>query len=174
MTNTTWIKGKRRVLALLTISAAIPFLMGMVNIGAKVPTFSIEDQFEKKWTKADYSNKVALYMVCDRNGYDYADNWTDKLVPKFRNRIHFVPVADVSPVPGLLKGYIRGKFKDNFSFPVLMDWEGTLVKAFEMKEGYPTLIITDKTGVIQYRAWGKGSENEVRRIQEKLEQLLDS
>ena len=167
-------KGKLLRLSLLGIIAAVPTLIGMVAIGAKVPAFAIEDQFEKKWTKADYNNKVALYMVCDRDGYDYADNWTDKLVPKFKNRIHFVPVADVSPVPGLLKGYIRGKFKDNFTFPVLMDWEGTLVKAFDMKEGYPTLIITDKTGVIQYRAWGKGSESEVRRLQEKLEQLLDS
>lgn len=170
----TKMKGKLLRLSLLGIIAAVPALIGMVAIGAKVPSFAIEDQFEKKWTKADYSNKVTLYMVCDRDGYDYADNWTDKLVPKFKSRIHFVPVADVSPVPGLLKGYIRGKFKDNFTFPVLMDWEGTLVKAFDMKEGYPTLIITDKTGVIQYRAWGKGSESEVRRIQEKLEQLLDS
>lgn len=161
--------------ALPRVSILFPaflLLTGMVNIGTQVPSFSIEDQFQKKWSEDDYKGKVALYMVCDRDGYEYADNWTDKLVPKFKDKIHFIPVADVSPVPGLLKGYVRGKFKDEFNFSVLLDWEGTLVDAFNLKAGYPTLVLTDKNGVVKYRAWGKGSQSEVTRMENKLRALL--
>jgi len=96
-------------------------LTGMISVGSSIPSFTVEDQFEKKWKKSDYTGKAALYIVCDRKGYEYADNWTNKLVPKYRNKIHFVPIADVSPVPGFMKGYVRGQFKDKFSFSVLLD-----------------------------------------------------
>lgn len=151
---------------------ALPALLGMISVGSAIPAFTIEDQFQKKWSKADYAGKITLYIVCDKKGYDHADNWTDKLVPKYRNSIQFVPVADVSPVPGLLKGYIRGKFKDEFAFSVLMDWEGVLVKAFDMEEGYPTLVLADKSGIVKYRVWGTGSETQIKRLQENIDALI--
>lgn len=156
----------------LVLATFFPVLTGMISVGSSIPSFTIEDQFEKKWTKTDYTGKVALYIVCDRKGYDYADNWTSKLVPKYKSQIHFVPIADVSPVPGFMKGYVRGQFKDKFSFSVLLDWQGVLVKAFNMEEGFPTLIVADKNGVVKYRGWGKGSESQIKRLQEKIDELL--
>lgn len=150
----------------------LPLLTGMISVGSSIPSFTVEDQFEKKWKKSDYTGKAALYIVCDRKGYEYADNWTNKLVPKYRNKIHFVPIADVSPVPGFMKGYVRGQFKDKFSFSVLLDWQGVLVKAFDMEAGYPTLVLADKSGIVKYRAWGKGSETQIKRLQENIDLLV--
>lgn len=155
----------------LFIAASFPALTGMINVGATVPSFTIEDQFEKKWKKSDYTGKATLYMVCDRKGYDYVDNWTNKLVLQYKNKIHFVPIADVSPVPGFMKGYVRGQFKDKFTFSVLLDWQGVLVKAFDMEEGFPTLVLADKNGIVKYRAWGTGTETQIKRLQEKLNEL---
>ena len=147
-------------------------MLGMVSVGSPVPTFSIEDQYEKTWKTSNYSGKPALYVVCDRDAYDYVENWTKKLVPKYKENIHFVPVADVTSVPGFLKGYIRGRFKDEFKYPVLMDWEGILVKGLNMKAGHPTLVLTDGSGIVKYRAWGKGSDDEVTKLEKKIKDLV--
>src|SRR5688500_15226013 len=108
----------RRLPTLLSVVFLLPFLLGMVDVGSKLPSFSLEDQNEKKWKRKDYEGKVALYIICDRDAYDYVENWTDELVPKYKKKISFVPVADVTTVPDLLKGYIRGRFKDEFTYPV--------------------------------------------------------
>lgn len=160
-------------LSLLALSLTLPtIIMASIKVGSTVPAFSLEDQFEKKWSKSDFSDMVALYMVCDKNAHPHAENWIKGLVPKFKDRIHFVPVADVSGVPGILKGYVRGKIKDKAPFSVLLDWNGHLVKALDMKAGYPTFVVCDKNGVVTHRTWGKGSASEQKSLEEKLEAAL--
>lgn len=158
---------------LLPLVLLLPATLGMVDVGSKLPSFSLEDQHKKKWKRKDYEGKVALYIICDRDAYDYVANWTDELVPKYKKKINFVPVADVTTVPDLLKGYIRGRFKDEFTYPVLMDWDGVLVTALDRKAGYPTLVITDDKGVVKYRSWGKGTDSQVKRLAKKLKEVTE-
>ena len=160
-------------LSVALILTALPFLTGMISVGSPVPTFTIEDQYEKEWKKSNYTGKPALYVLCDRDAYDYVENWTKELVPKYKSQLHFIPVADVRTVPGFLKGYIRGRFKDEFTYPVLMDWDGVLIKGLNMKEAHPTLILTNDAGVVTYRAWGKGSKDEVARLEKKVKELVE-
>jgi len=47
-----------------------------------------------------------------------------------------------------------------------------LVKAFDMEAGYPTLVLADKSGIVKYRAWGKGSETQIKRLQENIDLLV--
>ena len=138
-------------------------------IGSTVPNFKLQDQKKRTWRRTNFSGKPVLYVACDRDAYDYVDNWTSRLVPKFRSKIHFVPVADLSSAPDFLKGYIRDRFDDEFSYPVLMDWSGKLVKLLGIRSGYPTLVITTSSGKITYHAWGKGSASQVARLEAKLE-----
>lgn len=145
--------------------------IGAVTVGQKVPSFSIADQHERTWKRSDFSTKPVLYVLCDRDAYDYVDNWTDELVPAYRTKIHFVPVADVRGVPGLMKGYVRGRFRDEFSYPILMDWEGELSRTLGLKKGYPTLVVTRADGTVTYQAWGKGSRNQVGRLKKKLDEV---
>ncbi len=144
---------------------------GMTSIGSKIPAFTLEDQNERSWERDDFNKKPVLYVLCDLDAYDYVDNWTKELVPKYKNTIHFVPVADVSAVPGLMKGYIRGRFEGEFTYPVLMDWDGILVEALGMKAGYPTLVITKADGTMTYHAWGKGSAGQIERLEKKLDEV---
>lgn len=164
---------KGPTLLLLTAAAALVMLTGMVKIGSKVPAYTVEDQNERAWKRGDFSKKPVLYVLCDLDAYDHVDNWTKELVPKYKSKIHFVPVADVSTVPGLIKGYVRGKFKDEFDYPILMDWEGVLVKALGMKAGYPTLVITKADGTMTYHAWGKGSTKQIERLEKKLKEVTE-
>ena len=162
---------QKRALLPLGLALLLVTSTGMVKIGSKIPAFTVEDQNERSWTRSNFSQKPVLYVVCDRDAYDHVDNWTSELVPRYKSKIHFVPVADVSAVPGLMKGYVRGKFKDEFSYPILMDWEGVLVKALRMKPGFPTLVITKADGTMTYHAWGKGTAKQIERLEKKLKEV---
>lgn len=157
----------------ITVAALAAFLLLTGGIvGTKVPTFSIEDQYEKRWAHTNYKGTITLYVLSDRDGYEYSENWTKPLRERFESRIEFVPVADVREVPGFLKGYIRSRFRDEFSYSVLMDWEGTLITALDMQEGFPTFVLTDQNGVIRFRIFGSGIESQVNRLAKKIDELL--
>lgn len=142
------------------------------SIGERVPAFRIEDQFERIWTTDYFNGSVTVFMLNDRTGYEYNKNWTDKIVPLFKDRVKFAPVADVQSVPGFLKGYIRSRFKDEFSYSVLMDWDGILIKAFRMVEDVPNIVVVDKQGVIQFTISGTGTKTQVDLLISNLNKVL--
>ncbi len=144
-------------------------------VGSRVPDFTIEDQFERAWKAKNFSGTTTIFVLSDRSGYQYSDNWTTVLIPRFKNApVRFVPVADVRAVPGFLKGYIRGQFKDKFTYAVLMDWEGVLVSAFKMTEGYPNFVVVNKKGIIEHVTHGKGSSTEIEALALKLQKVIDA
>ncbi len=165
----------RRIAAVILITtiavAATTEVPAQAKIGSTLPNFKLADQKKRTWRRTNFASKPVLYVACDREAYDYVDNWTKQLVPKYRNDIHFVPIADLSTAPDFLKGYIRDRFDDEFTYPVLMDWAGKLVKLLGIKEGYPTLVITTAAGKITYQAWGKGSASQVGRLDAKLAEI---
>ena len=143
-------------------------------IGSRIPDFSIEDQFEREWKAKSFKGTTVVFVLSDRSGYEYSDNWTKVLVPRFKDAaVRFVPVADVQEVPGFLKGFIRGQFKDKFSYSVLMDWEGVLIKGLKMTGGYPNLVVVNRKGVVEHVTYGKGSGTQVEAFATKLQRVID-
>ena len=161
--------------AFITLSDISFFILPVIlfstppRIGTKVPYFTIEDQHAKKWRSGDYVGKNVLYVLSDRSGYEYSENWTEPLVKKFGDRLTFVPVADVRSVPGFLKGLIRSKFEDEFKYPILMDWDGILIEAFSMVEDVPNLVLTNESGVVVYSTHGKGTVQQVNQLARQIE-----
>jgi|GEM_PF-3237183 len=142
-------------------------------IGSKLPEFSIEDQYERIWKSSSFRGRATVFVLTDREGYEYSTNWTKALVTRFKDSpVRFVPVADVQIVPGFLKGLIRGKFQDEFKYSILLDWEGVLVNALNVAKGVPNLVIVDKHGIIQHTAYGQGTRSQVEGFAQRLNQLL--
>ncbi|MBS1913132.1 MAG: hypothetical protein JST22_14180 [Bacteroidetes bacterium] len=142
-------------------------------VGTRVPEFVIDDQFEHSWSASMFRGAVTVYVLSDRSGYEYNVNWTTPLLARFRNSsVRFVPVADVQSVPGFLKGFIRSRFRDEFRYSVLMDWDGVLIKAFNMQEDVTNLVIANKSGVIEHVAYGTGTTAQVESFAQRLEVIL--
>ncbi|HVZ40198.1 MAG TPA: hypothetical protein VHI13_13045 [Candidatus Kapabacteria bacterium] len=142
-------------------------------IGTHVPEFVIDDQFEHPWNASMFRGGVTVYVLSDRSGYEYSGNWTTPLLARFRNSpVRFVPVADVQSVPGFLKGLIRGRFRDEFNYSVLMDWDGVLIKAFNMQEDVTNLVIANKSGIVEHVAFGTGTSAQVESFAKRLEVIL--
>ncbi len=142
-------------------------------IGNKLPEFTIEDQYERAWKSSSFRGRATVFVLTDRDGYEYSANWTKTLVTRFKDSpVRFVPVADVQIVPGFLKGLIRSKFQDEFKYSVLLDWEGVLINALNVAKGVPNLVIVDKHGIIQHTTYGQGTRKQVEGFAQRLSQLL--
>ncbi len=142
-------------------------------VGTAVPEFTLEDQFERQWTSNLFRGTTTVYVLSDRSGYEYSTNWTNVLIPRFRSSpVRFIPVADVQSVPGFLKGLIRSKFRDEFKYSVLMDWDGVLINGFSVQEGYTNLVIANKNGIIQHFTYGTGTSAQVEAFSQRLSAVL--
>lgn len=139
-----------------------------------LPPFVLEDQYKRQWTTKDFASGVTVFVISDRNGYEYTNNWLEPLLARFRNSIRFVAVADVQAVPGFLKGLIRARFRESFSYPILMDWDGILINALNVTSGYPNLVIIGQNGRIVYSTYGKGSKEQIERISQKLQAAINT
>lgn len=143
------------------------------NSTSRVPVYSLEDQFERRWKHSDFAGQTVVYVISDRDGYSYSANWTTPLIKEYGKRVKFVPIADVRGVPGFLKGYIRGRFRGEFKYPVLLDWEGTIATAVQFTAGYPNLMIVDANRSILYKTAGSGTAAQLLIFRTQLNAILD-
>ena len=157
------------VLTLLLLSS---FISLSSSIGNKSISYVLEDQYGNEHKSVNIQGKRQLLFLADRSGSDFTSNWTKVLEPLYRNTIEFVAFADVSSVPGFLKGFIKGKFKDSYSNPILMDWEGKLFEYYNCPEGIPTIVFIDNKGIIRYKISGKGTSSELQMLNEVISQHL--
>lgn len=142
-------------------------------IGKRAVTFTLEDQFEKTWSwTMNWRNKPVVLVLSDWKGSDYTTNWTATLAKRFKDRIDFVAMADVSLAPGFLKGMIRGKFREAYKIPILLDWEGDVFKHYNFQSGLPNVIYVDNTETVRLHTWGTGQPDHVERFASELERLL--
>jgi hypothetical protein len=148
-------------------------LIAFAPLESTLPRFTLEDQYERKWQHSDFQSSLVIYVISDRTGYSYSSNWTKPLVEQYRNRVRFVPVADVRGVPGFLKGYIRSQFKKEFSYPVLLDWEGTVTTGIRFTAGLPNLAIVDASRTVRYLTAGTGTRQQINAFRDRLDQLLN-
>ena len=157
---------------LITLLLLSSFIALSSSIGSKSISYVLEDQYGNEHKSVNIQGKRQLLFLADRSGSDFTSNWTKVLEPLYRNTIEFVAFADVSSVPGFLKGFIKGKFKDSYSNPILMDWEGKLFEYYNCPEGIPTIVFIDNKGIIRYKISGKGTSSELQMLNEVISQHL--
>jgi hypothetical protein len=155
------------------IAAFTVLLTAFTPTTTRFPGFTLEDQYERRWRHNDFKTALVVYVISDRSGYSYSTNWTQPLVTEFGSRVRFVPIADVRGVPGFLKSYIRKRFKEEFKYPVLLDWEGVVTTRIDIRSGYPNLAIVDDKGMIQHLTAGKGTATQIESFRTQLNRLLN-
>lgn len=150
----------------------ISYILIASSIGSKSLNYVLEDQYGNEHKSISNQGKRQLLFFADRTGSEFTSNWTKVLEPLYRHSIEFVAFADVSSVPGFLKGFIRGKFKDAYTNPILMDWEGKLFEYYNCPEGIPTIVFIDNKGIVRFKISGKGTYSELQMLKEAINQHI--
>lgn len=162
-----------RMISTFIISVLLIGFQLLANgIGQKIPSFTMEDQYSKEVQSSAFKGKHLLLFIADRAGSKLTPNFTKVLEPKYRGKATFIAVANVSSVPFFLKGFIRGKFQENYSYTVLMDWKGVLWEHFSCKDDVTTVVYIDPAGIAKFKLSGTGTDKELEQIQTYLESNL--
>jgi len=169
------LRGKRVivVIVLLIISyISVVTAYDKSFIGKQAKEFVLEDQFSKEHTWSKFNGKPVILLLSDREGSKYSDNWSKPLFEKFGKNVEFIAIADVSSVPFFLKGFIRGKFREAYKNPVLLDWDGDIVEYYGITENVTTFIAINKNGIVQSYLSGKGSPDELTKAEAAIQTII--
>jgi hypothetical protein len=164
------------------------------------PRIAMEDQFGKPHDVADHKGDVLVLVCTDKAGADAGKALGEKLHIYFHpaakgqpaevaqkapvKPIHdwpagtktpdatVVAVACIGEVPGMLKGFVRSKFKSGSPVvPVWLDMTDAMRKAYTVTPGVPNVIVYDKSGATAFVMAGAFDEARFATLVQQIDTL---
>ena len=149
----------------------LPTLLAAAGLGVaaaaplkQLGDFELADQNSVVRTYSFPKLKVTAMTVADRKGSEQLEPWIQKLYDRYGESIDIDGVADVSMIPGPLRGVVREVFRKRLTHPVMLDWSGTVVKRFGYRPGLANVYAIDRRGrIIEHLAgpWNPTAEREI-------------
>ena len=134
--------------------------------------FTLEDQFRHVHRHADVEGRVVLLIGTDgKRGGAYTRIWGDAIDAAMADHPHFkdyakLGYADLKSIPGFLKRITRRQFPKEPKEWAMMDWRGTIAKAYELASGEAHIVVFGPDGTLVHHTSGRELD------QTKLEMLL--
>lgn len=110
--------------------------------------------------------KLTILTIADREGSKELEPWIRQLKEKLGDRVEFEGVADLSSVPRPLRGFVSKRFKNSYTYPIMLDWEGKVARRFKAREGDANIYLLSKKGESLKHAAGKVDSAAVQAIAE--------
>jgi glycosyltransferase involved in cell wall biosynthesis len=108
--------------------------------------FTLNDQFEARHAISFPRTKISFIVVADRKGSEQLDRWIRPVYARFRQRVAVAGVADLSKVPKGLRGLVRRAFVKELDYPVMLDWDGSVVRQFSPMENRANVFVVSTNG----------------------------
>jgi hypothetical protein len=138
----------------------------------RLEAFTLSDQFERAHSIAFPRERPLLLTVADRKGATQVHGWVAPMRERFGARLDQTGVADVSKVPGFLRSRVRAGFREEYTHPVLLDWQGRVCRAVKAERGQATVLLVTRTGEIVFRAGGAVAPDVLERLSRAVEETL--
>ena len=153
------------------------FAWAAIAAPAIVPTnaparIELNDQFEMPQTLSFPTTNITLLTIADHKGSEQISGWIAPVKQRFGTRLDIRGIADVSPVPRLLRGMIRKQFQKAQSYPVMLDWSGEAVEAFTYVPDRVNVLVLDGSGRILTRLTGAANDAALRKLYAVLDHAL--
>lgn len=108
--------------------------------------FKLKDQFDREYTHESWQGKILIVIGSDREGSQYNERWGEAIHKALADSpgfayVQFVGVADLRGVPFFLKGFVKGKFPEDRSKWLLMDWKGTFAESYRFQKDVSNIVI---------------------------------
>lgn len=135
----------------------------------RIQAFSLPDQFRQEHRVVFTNAPVRLLTVADQKGAERLGPWIDAVKERFGTNLAMIAVADVSKVPRLLRGFVRGKFVERYPYPVLLDFSGDTVSRWTPMPDTPNLYLLATDGRVLWRRSGSAAETDVASLLQAAE-----
>ncbi len=121
--------------------------------------FTLKDQFDREHSQASFAGRTAIMVVADREGSQFSGRWSKAIEQGLESAgappAAWVPVASLPSVPGFVRGFIKGKFPQDQAQWTLMDWGGTLAKAYHLAPKCCHILVFGPDGRLRHHASGR-------------------
>ena len=144
------------ILALHTTTFAAPV--------AKLSDFELTDQEAKPRRYRFPKAKVTVMTVADRKGSEQLAPWIQQLHDRYGARIDIDGLADVSMIAKPFHSIFRAAFRKQLAYPVMLDWDGSVVKQFGYAKGVANIYVIDRRGRILRQVTGPLSDEGLRDL----------
>ena len=136
-------------LAALIILGACASSCLALQTGDQAPAFKLMDQFGKTWELAKLKDSVVVVVAANRDSGQMMAPWIDGLKPKYSGKIQLLGLMELKGIPGMFRGMARSRIKKETQDPLMIDFDGSTGKAYEVSSKYPVVVVIDKTGVLR-------------------------
>jgi predicted transcriptional regulator len=137
------------VAALAALMLSLAPACSALQIGDQAPAFKLMDQFDKTWELAKLKDSVVVIVAADRDSGQMMAPWIDGLRPRYGGKIQLLGLMDLDGIPGMFRGMARSRIRKETKDPLVIDFEGSTGKAYEVSSKYPMVVVIDKTGVMR-------------------------
>ena len=127
-------------------------------------TLDFRDQFDAPQRLSFPTANLTLLTIADRKGSEQIADWVAPVKQRFDGRIDIRGIADMSGVPGPLRGLVRKQFQKKMSYPVMLDWSGDARKHFPYASGQANILVLDRRGRILQRFSGPANDRAVQDL----------
>ncbi len=132
----------------------------------------LPDQFEVRHKLTFPATNLLLLTIADHEGSKQVASWVAPVHSRYGPRVAISGIAAVSAVPGWLRGVVRRQFRQQQSYPVLLDWSGATVKAFASAPDCVNVFVVDEQGRILNRFTGEAQARNLAALYSTIDLAL--
>jgi hypothetical protein len=159
-------------LFLALITDAAPKGRPVANVTNAPACIELKDQFETLQKITFPTTNLTILTIADHEGSEQIAGWVAPVTERYGMRVAISGIADVSAVPGWLRGVVRKKFKKRQTYPIMLDWSGDTVKAFAPVSDCCNIFVLDEQGRILKRFIGEAKPVALEELYATIDQAL--
>ena len=143
-----------------------------VNNGEKAPAFDMKDQFGKVWNLSNLRGNVMIVITANPDSGRLMGPWMDNLKTRYAGKVQIIGLMDLHTVPGIGRGFARSRIRKETNDPLMLDFNGSVAKAYSVSDKYPVVTVIDKSGVVRAVQKSTFSQNGFTDITNAVDKAL--
>lgn len=166
-----------------TVSTTLLFVIISLLVPIQVPAnfygnkeraaeFSLKDQFGTTYDYTFPRAKISVLAFSDKEGAEQLEDWIRPLFEKYQDRIDIRGVAELSAVPSLARGIVRGMIKKKSKHPVMLDWKGEVSRNYKYQKEVANIVLINQDGLIVTREIGSADAGRLDKFYREIDALL--
>ncbi|HMO63659.1 MAG TPA: hypothetical protein PKE47_00260 [Verrucomicrobiota bacterium] len=141
--------------------------------GAQLASFRLSDQFGAEHRIEFPRSRPLLLVVGDRRGSEEVGGWVPPLKERWAHGADIVGVADVSAVPGVLRGRVTaGIRKELPDWPLLLDFEGRVTAGLPSVRRAANVFLVTTNGMVAAAASGPADAAKLAALAARVDTVV--
>lgn len=113
------------------------------------PQFRLDDQFGKTWDLSKLRGEVVVVVAANSDSGRKMGPWVDQLKKDHPKNVRILGLMDLHHLPGLVRGFAKGRIKKETNDPLMLDFNGKTAKDYSVSDKHPVVVVIDRKGVVR-------------------------